>query len=749
MIKKSFWIIILVLIVLLNCSPQKTIRKPADNTQKPLMREELIKNTHNSLSDANTYYNQKKYAQAVQRYLDVYNKSPHVINNADNFFKIGFCYFSENKPDSAILWFEKVFQHHSFQFEDYTAFFMGESYKKTGNEEKAEHFYQQCAQNTRNAYLANKARWEIVTLLKGQNSDSIFSALNKIKFSKLLNQKEDYILLKVKLLKEFEDNNELISFCRKLLKSDWHSHVQDTLVSVLVTHFDEIETKAKINILKLLMNKHKDEYFDNWYLMLTRDSSLSRKEQAQIDFHKAVKLYKERKWQSSSQMLNKINSRDLPNELRGDYALYIARCHNRKGFQNNAIRAYYNFQKKYPRHRLAGDALWWIALTFEQRNDYKSAKKYYNILAKKYFSKNVGKEAALRLIFNDIKAKKYTFALKQISKIMKKLDYDDKMRMTWWQMYCLNKLGKFSEAEERKHVLLKDPFQNFYTIKTFLSTYADSLNIYRDYAPYEAPSHYNLEDDLRGKIDRIFYIQELMGENFARLEIKSSLSNHHNNKNYRLILAELNDKLGNYDEAFRINRRNYEKYFIRKQWHEKIGFIKNLYPLYYDETVYPLAHERNVDPLLIYALMKRESLFQARVKSYANAYGLMQILPSTAKNLSRRLNYHGYREPLDLYEPAVNVNLGIFYLQNLLKQFDGSLPQVLASYNAGESRVERWEKRYLQDDEIEIFMELIPIDQTRKYVKYILYYYYNYQWFYRLEEGICWYKPLEYTHPKQ
>ena len=80
---------------------------------------------------------------------------------------------------------------------------------------------------------------------------------------------------------------------------------------------------------------------------------------------------------------------------------------------------------------------------------------------------------------------------------------------------------------------------------------------------------------------------------------------------------------------------------------------------------------------------------------------------------------------------------------------DGSLPQVLASYNAGENRVERWENRYLQDDEIEIFMELIPIDQTRKYVKYILYYYYVYQWFYRLEEGICWYKPIEYQKAQQ
>ena len=143
--------------------------------------------------------------------------------------------------------------------------------------------------------------------------------------------------------------------------------------------------------------------------------------------------------------------------------------------------------------------------------------------------------------------------------------------------------------------------------------------------------------------------------------------------------------------------------------------------------------------------MKRESLFQARVKSYANAYGLMQILPSTARILAKKMDYENYNEPMNLYEPEVNINLGIYYLQNLLKQFNGSLPQVLASYNAGESRVERWEDRYLEDDEIDIFIELIPIDQTRKYVKYVLYYYYVYQWFYRLDQGICYYQPLHFN----
>ena len=308
--------------------------------------------------------------------------------------------------------------------------------------------------------------------------------------------------------------------------------------------------------------------------------------------------------------------------------------------------------------------------------------------------------------------------------------------------FYLLAVGKNKEADEVKQLLLKDPFQNYYTIKTFLSENKDSLKYFREYAPYKSPSPYHLEEDLRDKIDRVLLIEEIMGKEFARLEIKSILRNNASNKKYRLILAELNNKLGNYGEAFRLNRRNYERYFIRKKWDEKIGFIKNLYPLFYDDVIFPLANKRDVDPLLIYALMKRESLFQKRVKSYANAYGLMQILPSTAQRLSKSLNYSEYNEPMDLYEPEININLGIYYLQNLIKQFDGSLPQVLASYNAGENRVEKWEKRYLKDDELDIFTELIPISQTRKYVKYVLYYYYVYQWFYRLDEGIYSYYPL-------
>lgn len=745
MINRFQWIFFFVLIILFNCSTQHGVKQSVITPSVVVAQEEKINNTHNSLSSADSLYVLKKYNEAVNLYKKVFISSPHILNRPEYYFKMGFCYFSMEKSDSAIFWMNKAYSSPNFPFSDYIALLIAKSYKSINENQKAQYYFTKCANNTNNEYLRTKALWEIVSIKHNECSDSLLYYLNKINFAKLLGKKEEYILLKIELLKNLDKKDEIISFSRKLLKSDWHSHVEDTLVSILLKNINDIENKGKINILKQLMNKHKNRYFDNWYLMLTDNNGLSRQQQAEVKFQKAIKLYKMKKWQSSSQMLKKINTKYLPANFKGDYALYVARCNARKGFQNTAIRSYYNFQKKYPRHRLAGDALWWIALTFEQRNDYKSAQKYYNILANKYFSKGVGKEARFRLIFNDIKQKKYYSALKSIKKIIKKVEYNDKMRLTYWKMYCLQKIKKFKEADELKENLLKDPFQNYYTIKVFLSTYKDSLEYFKEYAPYEAPSHYTLEQDLRDKIDRIFFIEEIMGKEFARLEIKSSLSNHYSNKNYRLILAELNNKLSNYGEAFRLNRRNYEKYFIRKKWFEKIGFIKNLYPLYYDDYVYPIAYKRDVDPLLIYALMKRESLFQARVKSYANAYGLMQILPSTARILAKKMDYENYNEPMNLYEPEVNINLGIYYLQNLLKQFNGSLPQVLASYNAGESRVERWEDRYLEDDEIDIFIELIPIDQTRKYVKYVLYYYYVYQWFYRLDQGICYYQPLHFN----
>lgn len=145
------------------------------------------------------------------------------------------------------------------------------------------------------------------------------------------------------------------------------------------------------------------------------------------------------------------------------------------------------------------------------------------------------------------------------------------------------------------------------------------------------------------------------------------------------------------------------------------GLQSYLYPLGYWDTVRTAASAENVDPLLVVALIRQESLFEPEAVSVANAHGLMQLLPATAAQLS------GGPPPTRdaLHDPTTNVRLGVTFLRRLLDRYDGSLMKTLAAYNAGQDAVAKWERRYAGRDEAE-FVELISFRETRDYVKTVL-----------------------------
>ena len=147
-------------------------------------------------------------------------------------------------------------------------------------------------------------------------------------------------------------------------------------------------------------------------------------------------------------------------------------------------------------------------------------------------------------------------------------------------------------------------------------------------------------------------------------------------------------------------------------------WVQYCYPLAYWEPVRRECGPRSLDPFLVLALIRQESLFDAHALSPANARGLMQILPSTGSRLASQLGHEGF-DAEQLYETDLNVALGTTYLRNLLDRFGGSLPRVLAAYNAGEAAVDKWMRRYpdLEDDE---FVESITYRETRNYVKRVL-----------------------------
>ncbi len=156
------------------------------------------------------------------------------------------------------------------------------------------------------------------------------------------------------------------------------------------------------------------------------------------------------------------------------------------------------------------------------------------------------------------------------------------------------------------------------------------------------------------------------------------------------------------------------------------------------EIAYPRAfrdlvvtHSRSadeLDPDLLQALMREESALDPRALSWAGALGLCQLMPATAAGVAAQLALKAPRQA-QLLEPELNIQLGARYLSDLVIRLKGIKPFALASYNAGEAAVARWRKEN-GDEDLAAWVELVPLQETRGYVKRVLRSYNTYKLLY-------------------
>jgi soluble lytic murein transglycosylase len=147
-----------------------------------------------------------------------------------------------------------------------------------------------------------------------------------------------------------------------------------------------------------------------------------------------------------------------------------------------------------------------------------------------------------------------------------------------------------------------------------------------------------------------------------------------------------------------------------------VNVWKTLYPLPYEAALRREAARNNFDPMVAAGLIRQESTFQADAVSHANAVGLMQVLPKTAKLLAKQLKVRYVKTKL--FEPDYNLQLGMLYIASLLRA-TGAPEYALAAFNAGEDRIAAWraERNY---EEIPELVESIPFTETRDYVQIVL-----------------------------
>lgn len=170
----------------------------------------------------------------------------------------------------------------------------------------------------------------------------------------------------------------------------------------------------------------------------------------------------------------------------------------------------------------------------------------------------------------------------------------------------------------------------------------------------------------------------------------------------RQVLAEVARQLGDAGTALRFG-----------QWDP------NQRPRAFPNAVLKAAEEHGVDPNLLYAVMRVESIYNPRIISHVGAVGLMQIMPRTGRLIASSLGEVDF-EVSDLLEPETNIRFAAWYLASLIRRFDGRLPLAIASYNGGPHNVRLWLQSWPKNMPMDAFLEHIPFGQTHRYVRRVL-----------------------------
>ena len=183
-----------------------------------------------------------------------------------------------------------------------------------------------------------------------------------------------------------------------------------------------------------------------------------------------------------------------------------------------------------------------------------------------------------------------------------------------------------------------------------------------------------------------------------------------------LFAAHVLEESGDFARSHNLLRRAVARAFPDAS-PEFAATLMHAWPRAFSDVITTHTKSYGWDGMLFQGLMREESAFSPTVVSWAGAIGLSQLMWPTAKETARRMGIRVSRA--DLEDPSINVSIGTTYFDGLAERWRGHLPLAIASYNAGPGAVKRWvdARGHL---ELDAWVETIPYDQTRHYVKRVV-----------------------------
>lgn len=283
----------------------------------------------------------------------------------------------------------------------------------------------------------------------------------------------------------------------------------------------------------------------------------------------------------------------------------------------------------------------------------------------------------------------------------------------YWLARCLDRQGQKEEARVIYQKLASAPYEDLYA-QHAVARGAKRAETRDNPLEREGPDWRELaEKEMPDELELAYELAALSSMRDAFLEVRRNMRRE-NSRFAHAILADYYHASGNQLLMYGSLRRAWPQLATVEQDTVPRYFFKMYYPLKYSEEIETYSKERGLDPNLVRGLILQESYYNPEAKSRVGATGLMQLMPPTAKEHSKRLRIPFAVSRLE--NPKVNVQLGTYHLRMLINLFGGNVYFAVASYNAGQGNVAKW-RRAAPGKPMDEFLESIPFQETRNYVK--------------------------------
>ena len=684
-------------------------------------------------SSALSFFQKGNYHQAALLFSSIRTSTANLIEKNRSSYLLAHSLAHNNKLDESINIFLDTIKSYP-EIEDYTRFHLAEVFLSSGKIKKSLEQVKIIQRNFPKTLLLTKSNILLAKILEKDNKiEEALKLLIKIenRISALSKSSEyrlhlpEIIYYQGHLFQKYGQLNEAYNRYRLLHIDFPTNHLtykakeemkkiakEDASIIIKPLTLEEYEKRIKALLKDVAYQQVVSEISE----LLKSKISLP----ANFYFNLAKGQKGLRKRKESISILKKF-LKNYPNHRRTQEALFIiGRNHWNTGYYRDGLKYFKDSIDKRTDPRLTNQARFFVGKMHEEKKQYSQATAYYKILTSK-FSDEYAERATWQLGWMNYKIgdfqKSYDYFNESINRYPSGLFIESSM---YWSAKSAEQLKKKELAQQIfKNTNISFPY-TYYGIragekrhdkKRFLTSRKNEVQ------PTISP---DLSSDSRFHHSRVAELSVTGFFEDARLEIKQLESITRKNLSGVIWLTKLYNDAHAYSDTVRVMQLY--KDFKTKLREKELSnnFWRNFYPLAYAKIIHDNAKFFNVDPYFVKGLIRQESLFNAQVQSRAGAIGLMQIMPETGRTL-----YYDSKnsEPFHteiLFNPTINIKLGVKYIHKLNKRFNKNRTHILISYNAGPHNLKKWLKRFSHLDDPDMFIESIPYPETRKYVKKVL-----------------------------